>query len=257
MRFLNVLKANIKREYILLKRYLPNTIAILVTFYVIFLGMFFGITLIGDPSTQDANIQYVIVNYIFWFLAMLVVNDIGWQITNEATQGTLEQLGMSPMGIWKIMVSRLISITIVNFIMIIGLLYVSMLTSGQWLNIDVLSILPVFFLTLISMFGLGFMIAGLTMILKQIQAFLQILQFILAALTFVSISVAPFLAFFPFVKGIDMVRAIMINDMSITQFQMADILILVFNAVFYFGLGLFMFLRCEKFAMKKGLLAHY
>lgn len=257
MQFLNVLKANIRREYILLKRYLPNTIAMLVTFYVLFLGMFFGITLIGDPSTQDANIQYVIVNYIFWFLAMLVVNDIGWQITNEATQGTLEQLGMSPMGIWKIMLSRLFSTTLVEFIIIIGLLYLSMLTAGQWLNVDVISILPVLILTLISMFGLGLIIAGFTMILKQIQAFLQILQFLLAGLTFVPLSVAPFLAFFPFVKGIDMVREIMINGVTITQFQVADILILVFNAVFYFGIGLFIFLRCEKFAMQKGLLAHY
>ncbi|MFS0671770.1 ABC transporter permease [Ornithinibacillus sp. 179-J 7C1 HS] len=257
MQFLNVLKANIRREYILLKRYLPNTIAMLVTFYVLFLGMFFGITLIGDPSTQDANIQYVIVNYIFWFLAMLVVNDIGWQITNEATQGTLEQLGMSPMGIWKIMLSRLFSTTLVEFIIIIGLLYLSMLTAGQWLNVDVISILPVLILTLISMFGLGLIIAGFTMILKQIQAFLQILQFLLAGLTFVPLSVAPFLAFFPFVKGIDMVREIMINGVTITQFQVEDILILVFNAVFYFGIGLFIFLRCEKFAMQKGLLAHY
>ena len=257
MRFLNVLNANIRREYIMLKRYLPNTIAMLITFYVLFLGMFAGISLIGDPSTQDVNIQYVIVNYIFWFLAMVVVNDIGWQITNEATQGTLEQLGMSPVGIWKIMFSRLLSTTLLDFVIIIGLLYLSMFTAGQWLNVDVLSILPILILTLISMFGLGLIIAGFTMILKQIQAFLQILQFILAGLTFVPLSVAPFLAFFPFVKGIDMVREIMINGMTLTEFGAADISILIFNAVFYFGLGLFIFLRCERFAMQKGLLAHY
>lgn len=257
MRFLNVFKANIRREYIMLKRYLPNTIAMLITFYVLFLGMFAGISLIGDPSTQDTNIQYVIVNYIFWFLAMVVVNDIGWQITNEATQGTLEQLGMSPMGIWKIMLSRLLSSTLIEFVIIIALLYLSMFTAGQWLNVDVISILPVLILTLISMFGLGLIIAGFTMILKQIQAFLQILQFILAGLTFVPLSVAPFLAFFPFVKGIDMVREIMINGVAITEFSAADISILVFNAVFYFGLGLIVFLRCERFAMQKGLLAHY
>ncbi|WP_010095537.1 ABC transporter permease [Ornithinibacillus scapharcae] len=257
MRFLNVLNANIRREYIMLKRYLPNTIAMLVTFYVIFLGMFFGISLVGDPSTQDTNIQYVIVNYIFWFMTMAVVNDIGWQITNEATQGTLEQLGMSPMGIWKIMSTRLISTTVLDFVMIVALLYLSMFTAGQWLNVDVISILPVLILTLISMFGLGLIIAGFTMILKQIQAFLQILQFILAGLTFVPLSVAPFLAYFPFVKGIDMVREIMINGVSINEFAMSDILILVFNAVFYFALGLYVFLSCERYAMRKGLLAHY
>ncbi|PIB67219.1 ABC transporter, partial [Pseudomonas sp. 2822-17] len=132
MQWFNLLKANTSKEYIELKRYLPNTIAMIITFYAIFLGMFFGIQIVGDPSTQDANIQYVIVNYIFWFLAMMIINSVGWQITGEAMRGTLEQLSMSPMGIWKIMMMRLVASTIINFIIIVVLLYSSMLTTGQW-----------------------------------------------------------------------------------------------------------------------------
>lgn len=257
MHWANLLKANLRKEYIELKRYLPNTIAMLFTFYIIFLGMFTGIQLIGDPSTQDMNIQYTIVNYIFWFLAMMVVNDIGWQITNEAMRGTLEQLSMSPMGIWRIMVTRLVSTTLLNFIFIIGLLYLSMLTAGQWLNLDLISILPILILTLISMFGIGFVIAGISIILKQVQAFLQILQFILAGLTFVPISTAPILAYFPFVKGVDLIRKVMIDGVSLSQISAIDFGILGANAVIYFVLGLAFFFMCERIAMKKGLLAHY
>ncbi|RDW17646.1 ABC transporter [Oceanobacillus arenosus] len=257
MQGFNLLKANIRKEYIEYKRYLPNTIAMLLTFYIIFIGMFAGIQLIGDPTMQETNIQFVIVNYIFWYLAMIVVNNIGWQITNEATQGTLEQLSMSPMGIWRIMLARLISSTIVSFLIIVVLLYLSMLTTGQWLNIDILTILPILILTLISMFGLGFIIAGLSIVLKQIQAFLQILQFILAGLTFVPLTAAPFLAYFPFVKGVDLVRAVMIDGVTWSQIRMEDFMILGFNAVFYFVIGLGFFFLCERVAMKKGLLAHY
>ena len=257
MHWLNLFKANLRKEYIELKRYLPNTIAMLFTFYIIFLGMFFGISLIGDPSTQDINIQYTIVNYIFWFLAMMVVNNVGWEITNEAMRGTLEQLAMSPMGIWRIMVTRLLSSTLINFTIIIVLLYLSMLTTGQWLNIDLIAIMPILILTLISMFGVGFMIAGISIILKQVQAFLQILQFILAGLTFVPLSVAPFLAYFPFVKGVDLVRSVMIDGVTLSQISFLDFGILGFNAVIYFTLGLLFFFFCERIAMSKGLLAHY
>jgi hypothetical protein len=55
MQGFNLLKANIRMEYIEYKRYLPNTIAMLLTFYIIFIGMFAGIQLIGDPTTQDSN----------------------------------------------------------------------------------------------------------------------------------------------------------------------------------------------------------
>ena len=121
MYWANLLKANVRKEYIELKRYLPNTLAMVFTFYIIFLGMFTGIQLIGDPSTQDINIQYAIVNYIFWFLAMTVMNSIGWEITNEAMRGTLEQLCMSPMGIWRIMVTRLLATTVLYFFIIVVL----------------------------------------------------------------------------------------------------------------------------------------
>ncbi|WP_252504405.1 ABC transporter permease [Sporosarcina sp. Marseille-Q4943] len=257
MYWANLLKANVRKEYIELKRYLPNTIAMVFTFYFIFLGMFMGIQLIGDPSTQEANIQYAIVNYIFWFLAMMVMNSVGWTITNEAMRGTLEQLYMSPMGVWRIMATRLIATTAIYFLIIIGLLYLSMATTNQWLNIDVISIMPILILTLISMFGVGFMIAGISIIVKQVGAFLQILQFILAALTFVTLNVAPFFAFLPFVKGVDLVRQVMIHGYTLSQFTVVDFLILGFNAIVYLALGLLFFIYCERIAMKKGLLAHY
>ena len=257
MSWLHLLKANIRKEYIELKRYLPNTLALIITFYCIFLGMFAGIQIIGDPSVQDVNTQYVIVNYIVWFLAMVILQGIGGEVTNEAMRGTLEQLSMSPIGLWKIMTARLVATTLIYFVILVGLLYLSMLTAGEWLNVDVITIAPILILTLISMFGVGFMIAGISIIVKQIQSFLQILQFILAGLTFVPLSVAPILAYFPFVKGVDLIRHVMIDGATLTQIGLGDMLILMFNAVFYFVLGLLIFLYCERVAMNKGLLAHY
>src|SRR5690625_6064875 len=84
VRWLNLLKANTRKEYIELKRYLPNTLAMLFTFYFIFLGMFLGIQVIGDPGSQDVNTQYVIVNYIFWFMAFMIINSIGWEDRKSA-----------------------------------------------------------------------------------------------------------------------------------------------------------------------------
>ncbi|MDY0407592.1 ABC transporter permease [Virgibacillus soli] len=257
MKWFNLLQANVRKEYIELKRYLPNTLAYIITFYVIFLGMFAGIQVIGDPSTQDVNTQYMIVNYIFWFLGMLVVQNIGWEITNEAMRGTLEQLYMSPLGVWRIMASRLIATTVINFFIMVALLYLSMLTTNQWLNVDVISVLPIFILTLFSMFGVGLMVAGISIIWKQVNAFLQILQFIIAGLTFVPLSVAPYLAYFPFVKGVDLVRGIMINGTHISEIGAGEFALLIGNGIVYFALGLLIFISCERFAMKKGLLAHY
>jgi len=257
MRWFNLLAANVRKEYIELKRYLPNTLSMILTFYAIFLAMFFGIKLVGSPDSMNTNIQYVIVNYIFWYLAMQVMNFIGWEITNEAMRGTLEQLYMSPMGAWRILLNRLAGSLLINLSIIIALLFISMLTAGQWLNLNPITLLPILLVTLVSMFGTSFIVAGLSIIFKQVNAFLQILQFILMGLTFIPLTVAPYLAFAPFVKGIDLMRNVMIYHMSLTDFGLMDYAVLIGNAIAYFVVGSLIFLKCEKIAMNKGLLGHY
>ncbi|WP_078380081.1 ABC transporter permease [Sutcliffiella halmapala] len=257
MQWLNLLNANFRKEYIEMKRYLPNTIALLLTFYILFLGAFFGIMFIGDPATFDANVQYSIISVVFWGLTMLTMNFIGFAVVTEAMRGTLEQLYMSPMGVWKIMLMRIIGQFSLQSILMLLLLFAAMWTSGQWMNLNPLTTIPIIIITMISMIGVSFMIAGLAIIVKQIQAFLQIFQFVLMALVFIPISVAPYLVFAPFVKGVNMIRTVMMENLTLTQLPWSDFGILFINSVVYLALGLFVFHRCEKVAMKKGLLGQY
>ncbi|MFN7249703.1 MAG: ABC transporter permease [Anaerobacillus sp.] len=257
MQWFNLFKANLRKEYIEMKRYLPNTLALLVTFYVIFLAAFFGIMFIGDPASFDVNVQYSIVSVVFWSLTMMTMNFIGFAIITEAMRGTLEQLYMSPLGVWKIMLTRIIGQFLLQFIIMIVLLFAAMLTSGQWLSLNPMTTIPIILLTMFSMVGVSFMIAGLAIIVKQIQAFLQIFQFVLMGLVFVPISVAPFLELAPFVKGVNMVRIVMMENLTLTQLPWFDFVSLVTNSIVYMALGLIVFHRCEKIAMKKGLLGQY
>ncbi|MFC7678856.1 ABC transporter permease [Paenibacillus sp. GCM10028914] len=257
MKLLHLLNANFRKEYIELKRYLPNTFALVFTFYIVFLAAFFGITSIGDPASLDMNIQYSIVSVAFWSLTMMTMNFIGFSVITEATRGTLEQIYMSPMGVWKIMLTRIIAQFGLQSVIMIILLFAAMLTSGQWLSLNPMTTIPIIIITMISMVGVSFMIAGLAIIVKQIQAFLQIFQFVLMGLVFVPLTVAPFLAFAPFVKGVNMVRTVMIEDLTLTQLPLADYAVLIINSLVYLIAGLFVFHRCEKIAMRKGLLGQY
>ncbi|KAA1181417.1 MULTISPECIES: ABC transporter permease [Paenibacillus] len=257
MKWLHLFNANFRKEYIELKRYLPNTIALVVTFYIIFLAAFFGIMFIGDPASFDTNVQYSIVSVVFWSLTMMTMNFIGYSVITEATRGTLEQLYMSPMGVWKIMLTRIVSQLGLQSVIMILLLFGAMLTSGQWLSLNPMTTIPIIIVTMISMVGVSFMIAGLAIIVKQIQAFLQIFQFVLMGLVFVPITVAPFLAFAPFVKGVNMVRTVMLENLTLTDLSLSDYGVLILNSLVYLILGLVVFDRCEKIAMKKGLLGQY
>lgn len=255
--FLQVLRVNTKKEFIEMKRYLPNTLSLLATFYIIFLALFFGIQVVGDPAEASSNTQYIIVNYVFWYFAMMTLQSTGGAITMEAMRGTLEQLYMSPVSAWRILLARVFGMVAIHLGIMIVLIFSSMLTTGEWLHLNIGAIIPILLLTIISMIGVSFIIAGISVIFKQVDAFLQILQFILMAFAFVPLSVAPYLVFAPFVKGVDMMRHVMIHGYTLGDFTWVDYSWLVGNGIFYAIVGVIVYRSCERLAMNKGLLGHY
>lgn len=257
MIWFNVLTANIRKGFIELKRYLPNTISMIVTFYILFLFTFLGIKIIGNPESQAVNIQYSIVSMMLWFLALMAMQGIGWEITTEATRGTLEQLYMSPVATWKILLARMIGNIGINIILMTVILIMSMLTTGQWLVFDIVTLIPLFVILIIGMLGVGFMIAGLAILFKQISSFLQVIQFVFLALVMVPISLSPYLELLPIVRASSMIREAMIESSTIFNFSLSSWLLLIINAVVYFIVGIVLYKISERRAMNRGLLGQY
>lgn len=257
MKILNMFWANLKMDFKLTIRYLPNAISEVLIFYLIFIGFFYGITLVGNPESIDYNIQMVILNYIFWFLILTVTQGLGWDISNEASQGTLEQLYITPFPFWLTIFFRILSTIIINIVTITVLLFAAMITSNQWLNLDLLSIVPITIVTLIGVMGIGFILAGITLVFKQVDHILQLFQFVIMAMTFVPITIAPILKYAPFMFGLHLIRDIGISNVSIINIPLNDLIFLILNSTIYFLLGLFLFKKSEKVAKQKGLFGHY
>ena len=252
-----VISANVRKVVIELLRYLPNTISLIITFYVIFLAMFLGISVVGDPATVEANLRFAIVGNAFWFLLLLGVSSMGWELTTEATRGTLEQLAMSPVGMTRILFARMLGTLGVHLLITIGMLTLTMLTAGQWLSFDVPLLVAVLAPTFVSVVGLGYMVAGLALVYKQISALLQVMQFVFLAFAFVPLSVAPWLELAPVVKGIDMVRLGLVDGATLASFGARDWVSLLVNGVVYLTLGLLAFWLAERRAVNRGLLGQY
>jgi len=253
----NVLVANLRKVATELRRYLPNTVSTLITFYAIFLMFFLGVQVLGAPESAQSNTQYLIVSTALWFLALMAMQGIGWEVTQEAMRGTLEQLYMSPVGAWRILLARMVGTVLVNALIIVVMLFLSMATARTWLNFDLVTLLPILLLTVVSMLGVGFMVAGLALVYKQVDSFLQIAQFVFLALVAVPLSVVPLLELAPVVKGADMVRGVMVEGTGLAGFSALDWLSLTINAVAYFLLGVFLYSRAERRAMNRGLLGQY
>jgi ABC-2 type transport system permease protein len=174
---------------------------------------------------------------------MYAYAELSWVLTGEAQQGTLEQLSMSPLGLGRVLVARVASAMVFRIVIMLGFLLLMMATSGKWLRLDVITLVPLFAFTVASVLGIGFVMGGLAIVFKQVQAALGILQF-----GFVALIAAP-VEQFPFLK--------LIHGVSILAMPLDDLAFLAANGLFYFGVGLLIFKFFERAARSRGLLGHY
>ena len=182
---------------------------------------------------------------------------IGWEITSEATRGTLEQLYMSPIAPWRILLARMSGIVLLNLIVYVVILVLIMATTGRWLHFDLATLVPLFALTLTGMIGVGFMVAGLALVFKQIQAFLQIVQFFFFGMVAVPVGLSPWLELVPVVRGSTMIREAMTNGVGLLDFGASAWLLLGANAAVTFALGVVLYRLAERRALDRGLLGQY
>jgi ABC-2 type transport system permease protein len=262
MRLAVLFKALFKKEIIYLKRYYFNTISSIITIYIIFLIIFFGVKALGggggtpSPSFGD-TLSGIVVGFIVWTFALFAYSDLSWAMIQEAQQGTLEQLYMSPLGFGWVSIFRIASGFIISTLINVLLLILMMASSGRWLHIDVISIAPLLLLTIAGVYGIGFLMGGLALIFKRVQATFQILQFVFVALIAVPLDRFEFLKYLPLSFGTRLIAEVMIAETSIFELPLEDLLFLVINSMFYFGLGFLAFKFLEGVARDRGLLGHY
>ncbi len=247
-----------ERFWIELKRYAFNTLSGLVTLYLIFLLIFagakyaqgFGINLFGE------SLEGLVVGFLVWTFALSAYSDLSWSIMREAQQGTLEQLYMCPFGFRFVSFAWIVSSFLTTFVFSGTLLFLMMVTTGKYLHLPIGTLLPLAFLTVAPIYGVGFVMAGLALVFKRIQAFFQILQFVFVFFLFTPPD-SWWAKTLPLSLGTRLIGKVMTEGQSPRDLPPLDLLVLLGVAAFYLGLGLLIFSVCERIAKNRGLLAHY
>jgi len=258
MRQAIVLKAMMKRNFLFVWRYPFNLAAGLISLFLIFLVIFYGAQALGGGNPAfGATLSGIVMGFMLWSFVIFAYSDLTWDLINEAQQGTLEQLYMSPLGFGWVAISHILSFLLINLVITFGMLFVMMAITGRWLNVDFISVLPLMLLTVWAVYGFGFLMGGLALVFKQVQAAFQILQFVWLGLIAAPLDQFPLLKYAPVSWGTHLLGRVMIGGESIFELPTADLLFLVVNSAFYFTLGFLGFKLFERVARDRGLLGHY
>jgi ABC-2 type transport system permease protein len=228
---------------------------------VAFVGLSF---LVGGGEFQPAQLPATLLGYLLWFYTMKLITGMSYNLRDEMQTGTLEQMYMSPAPAGSLLlgqsVARLISTTATTIPLTLVLILL--------LDIEIPlrpAGLPVFAITVLGLFGFGFLIGGVSLVFKHAQAFADLVQYMMIFLNGALIPVERFpdwLAIFakmlPATQGIVVLRQAVLEGYSLGELWVGGSLMwLTLHSLVVFLGGWFVFRRCEQIARRQGSLGQY
>ncbi len=252
-----VFRGSFAKTLITMRRYLFNTVSGLFTMYLVFCLLFFGARALGGAVDMGDTLEGLVVGYFVWMLAIMAYSDLSWHLLNEAQVGTLEQMYLTPVGFHWVNAAYLVSNLLIQLVLLGGMLALMIATSGQQLVIDVFSMLPLLLITVAGAYGAGFMMGGLALIYKRIQASFQILQFVFVAFLTIPLGRYPLARFLPLAMGNSLLRRVMVEGHALFDLSGTDVGIAFLVGLAYLVSGVCVFRHCERVAKRDGLLGQY
>jgi len=230
-------------------------------FSFIFVGIGF---LMGDGELDPEQLAFMLVGYLAWFYTGEAVGNLSWGLRGEINAGTLEQMAMSPAPIGLILMGRVFANLVLSTIQILIQGSIFFLLLGiriplRWEG------LPVLALTLIGVFGFGYVVAGATLIFKQCESLANLVENVLLLIngTMVPVDAMPgWLASvamtLPTTQGIIVLRRVVLDGQSLTSaWRDGSLIWLVVHSAIYFAVGWLVFSFCERMAKERGSLGQY
>lgn len=264
--FLLLLKAEIKRDYIYMKRYPLEIISFIFFMYVILLAVFFGFSQLSAGVTGVLNKEKMIIGYCL--MQFVLSTQMGWsgQIQNESQTGTLEQLSISGHSLGEVLMGRgfaQLPRQIISFFLLLSMYKLSL--SGLQVNFGhfVYAILVLCILA-IGIFGVSFLFAGITLLFKRVGFFFQIINFAFLGLFWQERgklveggALAWLYDNFPLTMGMANMQKVLITQYIELSIWDLNLLKFAFNSILFAFLGYYIFLKMEKRAREEGLLSQY
>jgi len=251
--------AELKRTWILQRRYPIEVIGIVIITVSIFYGLFLSARYVAGTNFQLGDrLDSIVIGYVLWSLVLFIMGNVANRIQYEAQTGTLEQLFLSQFGAVKVFLIRSLASVLLQLVFVLSILLAIILLTGSRLDFPPALLLPLI-TVLMGANGIAFIIGALALLFKQVNQLQVIFQFGLLFLLATPIETwtgfARVLAnLLPITPGAGILRNLMARGESLNLTHLA---IAFINGAVYFALGLGLFRLAERQAKRRGILGGY
>ncbi|GEM84592.1 ABC transporter permease [Meiothermus hypogaeus] len=256
---LRLLSAEVWRVWLNFRRYPNEAFASMTSFTILFYAVVMGAQgATAGPLALGSGLEALIVSFVLWYLAVIGLGSMAWGIQTEAQVGTLEQLWLTPHGLWRVLVARVAAFATLQLVLTGILLAAMLLLTGRRLFVppeSLLAALPF----LLGVNGLGFVLAGLAVTYKNIVGTINLAQYLVILLIAVPpkawpAALQPAYHLFPLVPAAEVLRQLMAQGVPLPETPWAAA---AANGLTYFALGLLFYRWAERRVRRSGKLSGY
>lgn len=234
--------------------------------YFLFLGIFYAF----QKSTATPKDTFnLLVGLMIWYYGVHAIDLIAIIIEEEAQEGTLDQIFITRTNFVTVLFNRIIAQLIFDTVKGIFVFFLCIITFKIPLDfiksINWLWTLSIFFFTLIGLYGIGYMVAGLSILYKKTTAIAGTCSNLLLFFTGIIIDLDKLPSIFmniskalPLYWGMQSLNSLIENDFKILKvIGSSTFIYLVVSCSFWILLGLITFNLCQKKAKVQGSLNRY
>lgn len=252
--------AELRRELIQMLRYPTELLSQALVTAIIFYGIFLGSAYMAGGSLLGSRLSEIIVGYALWSLMLGAIGNMGWGISVEAQNGTLEQVCVGPLTLRTIFALRALTNLVYDLVLMVVAIFLIILLTGHTIHFSALELLPLALGIAVSI-GIGFLVAGVTILVKRSNQFLNLLQFLLLFLVMTPFTDLPgparwIAVVMPAGPQMGVLRHLAIGQAAFPG-EAGWLLLGVVNAVVWVGAGYILYGRAHRLATERGVLGHY
>lgn len=238
-----------------------NVVTEVLGLFMVFLGISF---FMGYGQFDTDTMASSLMGFIFWTYAIFAIGNMSYALREEQQQGTIEQMSMGVTPFGALLFGRtLASLIWTTLVVAVG---GGAITLGFGLDLGLNpNGIPVFLLSILGLYGLGYLVAGATLLFKNILSFTNLIQNILLFLngaivpiTFYPVWMANATRVLPTTLGIETMRTVTLEGLALRDVWLDGRLqLLTLHSVAWFGIGLALFLWADRAARRRGLMGQF
>jgi ABC-2 type transport system permease protein len=234
--------------------WIAGNINLLLALIFLYIGInSFRQDVISSNVIDSKTIKMIVGMYIFVIIQEGLMGMVS-RVTEGKAYGTFEQMVVNPYGSWFILFAKSVGASIISFISITIFAPLAMVITGKYFSVNLFKLILLLIPLLFSVFGIGFILAGLTLIYKRLQSFAYLIQFFVLSLMVLPSYPFSVYSLLPIAPQSLVINKVIASNVVISYKWW---IYLYLNAFVYFFSGIKIYNYLEEIAREKGVLGHY